>query len=311
SVTVTTPFTMTANPSSLSVPAGQSAIYPITVTPVGGFTGTVNFTNSTSTNAGSCPSGLPAGALCVFSPPSVTLDGVHTQSVTLTITTAANMALPSGPQTVTVTGTSGTANVPMTVSLTVSATNESFTLAATNGGGTYSITVGASAPVNLSVTGMGAPINFVTNSTTALNLAYTCTGSPSLTTSEITCQLPNNGQPTNAASVSVTLVTTPATSELRRPLGGSRIFYAMLLPGLLGIVFVAGPLRRRRMFGVLTILVCASIGMGSCGGSSSSNNNNLSNPGTPAGKYTVTISATTGGATPLTSSTSITLNVGQ
>ncbi|HVI08075.1 MAG TPA: protease pro-enzyme activation domain-containing protein, partial [Candidatus Binatia bacterium] len=222
SVTVTTPFTMSANPSSLSVPAGQSAIYPITVTPVGGFTGTVNFTNSTSTNAGSCPSGLPAGALCVFSPPSVTLDGVHTQSVTLTITTAANMALPSGPQTVTVTGASGTANVPMTVSLTVSATNESFTVCPPGGCAitppTYAVTVGASATVNLAITGMGSPISFVTNSTTALNLTYTCTGSPSLTTSEITCQLPNNGQPTNAASVSVTLVTTPATSELRRPL---------------------------------------------------------------------------------------------
>jgi hypothetical protein len=46
--------------------------------------------------------------------------------------------------------------------------------------------------------------------------------------------------------------------------------------------------------------------MGACGGSS---NNVQKNPGTPPGMYPVTINATTGGATPLTFSLPITLNV--
>jgi len=311
-VTVTAPYNMTPTPSALTVSAGQTVTTTITIAPVGGFTGTVNFTNSTSSNPGSCTAGLPAGALCSFSPGGVTLDGVHSQNVVLTITSAADMALPSGAQTVTVTGTNGTTNVPTTVSLTVTATNQSFTLVPTNGGagGTYAVTLGATAQVNLGITGTGSPLNFVNNSTTALPLTYTCAGSPSLTTNEISCLLPNNGQPTNASAVTLSLMTTPATSQMRPPLGGSRVFYALLLPGLFGIVFMAGSRTRGvRMLGMLVILLCATLGLGSCGGSSSSSNNNLANPGTTAGKYAVTISATTGGANPVTSSVAITLNV--
>ena len=87
-VTVTVPFTMTPVPSSRSVSAGQTASYAITVAPVGGFTGTVSFTNSTTSSPGSCTANLPAGALCSFSPGSVTLNGSAAQNVTLTITTA-------------------------------------------------------------------------------------------------------------------------------------------------------------------------------------------------------------------------------
>ena len=309
-VTVTAPFTMIPSPSSLSVPAGQTATYTIAIAPTSGFTGTVNFTNSTASNSGSCTVNLPAGALCSFNPGSVTLDGnpAHSMTVTLTITTVANMTLPSGAQAITITGTSGSAVVTTTVNLTVTATNQSYTLSSTNGI-TFNEPQGGTATIQVAVNSTGgSPLPFVANNTTALQLTYTCTGSSStissLAAAEITCQLPNNGQPTNAAAVTVTLKTTPVTTQLSPPLGrGSRIFYALLLPGLLGIVFVAGSRTRGlRLLSLIVVLGFSALWLGSCGGGG--NGNNIQpNPGTPTGTYTVTIAATTGGAVPLTNTT--------
>jgi hypothetical protein len=309
-VTVTIPFTMTPTPTTLSVPAGQTASSTITITPASGFTGTVSFTNSTASSVGSCTAGLPTGALCSFSPTSVTLDGIpaHTVNVVVTIATAANMTLPSGAQTITVSGTSGNATVTTTVSLTVTATNQSFTL----GDGqvaTFTTAVGGTAAVNVTVTGAGSPANFVTNNVTALPITYTCTGSPSLTTSEISCQVsPGNGQPTSATAVTVSLVTTPKTNALR-PVGGGNIAFVMLLPGLFGVLFAAGSRKRGvRLLSLVVVLGVSTMWMGACGGSSS---NTQSNPGTPAGSYAVTINATTGGTNPLTATLPVTLTVSQ
>ena len=101
------------------------------------------------------------------------------------------------------------------------------------------------------------------------------------------------------------------TARLERPLDrAGRIFYAVLLPGLLGIVFT-GSLRKRptgglRVLGLIAVLGLFSVGMTSCGGTSNSSNKN---PGTPTGNYNVTVNATTGGTAPLTSSLSFTLAV--
>ena len=230
-VTVTVPFTLSAstlNPSS--VPAGQTATSTITVTPVNGFNHAVNFTPSSCT-------GLPAGAACSFNQAgSVTPPG----TITMSITTAANMALPPGAHTITVAGTSGGTTITTTVSLTVTATNESFALTTT--AATFPVTVGGTAPVNLTVTGTGSPTSFVANSTTALPLTYSCSATPSLSTAEIACNFsPANGQSVTAAGVTLNLVTMAPTSQLRPPLDrGDRIFYALLLPGLFGVVFLAG-----------------------------------------------------------------------
>jgi hypothetical protein len=259
----------------------------------------VSFTNSTASNPGSCTAGLPAGALCSFSQP-----GALPTTVTLTITTAPNMALPSGAQAITVTGTGGGAAVTTTVSLTVTATTESFSLAATNGV-TFPVTVGGSASVTIAVSGTnGFIVGSGVGATTTVPLTYSCTGSPSLATAEISCQIsPGNGQPTNATSVSISLVTTPPTTgQLRPPLDrGSRIFYAMLLPGLFGIVFAAGSRARGlRLLSLIAVLGFSTLWLGSCGGS---------------GTDVVTIGATTtGGASNFSNSNApytITLNVSQ
>jgi hypothetical protein len=296
-------FTLAASSTSPnSVPAGQSASVTLTISPVNGSTQTINFTPSSCT-------GQPAGTTCSFNPASVTLDGTNSQNVTLTVATAANMAIPSGVQTITVKGTaSGTGGTSHTASpsptLTVTATNQSFTLASTNGA-TFPVSVGGTATVNVAVSGTGSPIPFVStsmsNPTTALPLTYSCTGVPSLPAAEISCQVsPGAGQPTTATAVTISLVTTPVTTQLM-PLDGSRrIFYALLLPGLFGVVFMAGSRTRGlRLLSLIVVLGFSTLWLGACGGSSGGG---LKNPGTPPGTYVVTISATTGGAVPLTNS---------
>ena len=81
-------FQVSVGPTTLTIVAGQSGEATFTVTPENGFNSPVNF---------AC-NGLPAGAACSFSPPSVTPDGAPIAS-TLTVTTTAPSAalrLPGG-----------------------------------------------------------------------------------------------------------------------------------------------------------------------------------------------------------------------
>jgi hypothetical protein len=211
---------------------------------------------------------------------------------------------------VTVTGTSG-GSTTAAIALTVTVTNQTFTLSSTNGT-TFPVSVGGTASVQVAVAGTnGFIVGTGSNTTTALQLTYTCAGSPSLATAEIQCQLPNVGQPTNATAVTVTLVTTAPTTQLRPPLGRSRIFYAMLLPGLFGIVFLAGSRTRGlRLLSLILVLGFSTLWLGSCSSGGGSGTTTPPNPGSTVGTYAITINATTGGAVPLTYSlTGITLNV--
>jgi hypothetical protein len=309
-VTVTVPFTVSSAPSSRSVSAGQTATYAININPTSGFTGTVSFTNSTTSSPGSCNVGLPAGTFCSFSPGSVALDGVpaDTKTVTLTITTAANMALPSGAQAITVTGTSGSTAIPTTVDLTVTATTESFTLTTTSGASTFPVTVGGPATIPITVNSTTGFINSG-NNTTVLPLTYTATGCPS----EANCSFsPSQGEAVTATAVTLNIQTEAPTSQLSPPLGrGSRIFYALLLPGLFGIVFAAGSRTHGlRLLGMIVVLGFSTLWLGACGGSGGGGTTTPPNPGTPPGSYPLTITATTKGANPVTFTlTGITLNV--
>jgi hypothetical protein len=66
-----------------------------------------------------------------------------------------------------------------------------------------------------------------------------------------------------------------------------------------------------RLLGLIVVLGVSTLGLGACGGGGSSTHSQ-GNPGTPAGNYQVTISATTGapsGGTAITGTTTITLTV--
>ena len=96
-------FSLSATPSAQSVAVGGTTAYTVTVTPSGGFTGTVGFSAS----------GLPTGASASFSPTTVSGSG----STTMTVTTGSST--PVGSSTLAITGTSGSLSRQTGVTLTV------------------------------------------------------------------------------------------------------------------------------------------------------------------------------------------------
>jgi hypothetical protein len=89
-VTVTPPsFTLSASPSLLVIQSGSTGATGITLTPTGGFSGTVNFSCGT----------LPTDVTCSFSPTSLTVPSAGALTTTLTVgTTGTNTAsLRGGP----------------------------------------------------------------------------------------------------------------------------------------------------------------------------------------------------------------------
>lgn len=271
-------FTLSATTTSLSATAGANTnSTTITIIPInGGPAGTVNF---------ACGRGLPTGATCQFTSNSAT-------SESLVIQTSSSMS-PVSNASVIVTGTSGAATNSMVVSLTVTSTNQSYTLTPQNT--SYQVGQGSSATVNVTLTpsnGFNSPVT------------YTCTD----TASESQCTGPNG--PTTSTAVSFMVTTTAPTAKLQPPMSrGTRIFYAAMLP-LLGIMFTAGSrkrsLRGMRMLALIVALGFSTFWMASCGGSTSGSQKNS---GTPAGSYTITINGTTGGSNPITAQTTFTLVV--
>ena len=142
-------FSLSASPSSQTVTQGNGTSYGVTVTPSGGFGGTVGFSVG----------GLPAGAGASFAPSSITGSGTTTMSVTTSSST------PTGTFTLTVTGTGGSLTHTTTVSLTVnpppgfslSAASATITVPV-NSSNTDTITVtpsgGFTGPVSLSLSGL-------------------------------------------------------------------------------------------------------------------------------------------------------------
>src|SRR5256885_1582808 len=95
-------FSVSVSPSTTTVNAGTPATYTVTVSPSGGFTGTVNLSVT----------GLPsAGPSASFNPASVITSGTST----LTISSSSSVAAGNYP--FTVTATSGTLNHTATAKL--------------------------------------------------------------------------------------------------------------------------------------------------------------------------------------------------
>ncbi len=168
--------------------------------------------------------------------------------------------------------------------------------------GTLQVTPGQTGTATISVT---------VTSGTPPTLTFTCSeaSAPALASSGSVCTV-SPATPTNAGSVSIQIPTFAPTAQLRRPLGSSRgIFFAVLLPGLFGIVFTAGSRKRTarglRFLSLIVVLGFSTLWLSSC----SSNSSSTHNPGTPAGSYSVSVTASTGGANPVTASTTVTLVV--
>jgi hypothetical protein len=158
--------------------------------------------------------------------------------------------------------------------------------------GSYQVTQGASATATITVTALNGFTGAIT---------YTCSDD----VSESTCTGPTTAVD-STQSASFTITTKAPTARLDRPFdGGTRIFYATLFPGLLGVAFVAKSTkcspRSVRFLGLLIVLGFSTMWIASCGGSSGNKD-----PGTPAGTYSIMVTGTSGS---LTTSTTFSLVV--
>jgi hypothetical protein len=88
-------FSLSLNPTSATISAGQAATYTLTVAPSSGFNQTVSL---------SC-SGFPAASTCVITPPSITLDGTNSATATVIVQTTVRAAAALGGISPPVTGT--------------------------------------------------------------------------------------------------------------------------------------------------------------------------------------------------------------
>jgi hypothetical protein len=218
-------FAVAAAPASQTVSPGSPTTYNVTVTPSGGFSGSVSLSAT----------GLPAGATASFSPNPAT--GTSNLSVTTSTTT------PVGSYALTITGTSGTLAHSTTVTLVVS--QPDFSLSATptsrtvtpGGSTTYTTSVtpaaGFTGSVTLSSSGLpaGAAASFSPNPTTGTSTLTVTTSATTLAGSYPVTITGTSGSLTHTTSVQLvvqaaaptfTLSATPTSRTVTR--GGSTTY---------------------------------------------------------------------------------------
>jgi subtilase family serine protease len=192
--------------------------------------------------------------------------------------TLATTALPVGSDSVTATYGGDNSNSPSTASAVSLTVTSPFTLSVNTNNFTVSQGQSVSIPVTVTLT-----------SGFSGTVAFSCP-SPG---AEITCTSPP--QTNTSGPVSFQVLTIAPSAMLQRPFERTQMFYAVLLPGLLGVVFTFGSRKRSlhgmRMLGLLMVMGASTIWLGSC---SNSSNNSTKNPGTPKGVYAITMTGTSG-----------------
>jgi hypothetical protein len=212
----------TPNPDALTVAqGGTSNAANFQVSAAGSFSGTVNLT---------CPSGLPSGAACQFSPSSaVTPTAANPVTVTMTVTAAASTSV-GGPTTVTLAANAvgAPAAKTRTFALTVTVPPPDFALAVTatpnatvvgqnvTWNGTLTAVADYSGTVSLSCVGAAPEICLVNPSSlapTASGAAFTVTvGNASVGAFNFSIQ-GTDGTLTHAQAVSLTVNTDVAWTD--------------------------------------------------------------------------------------------------
>jgi hypothetical protein len=185
----------------------------------------------------------------------------------------------SGAQTANVAFTDNAAGSPQVVS--ISETGSDIGLAATPGGSTSAtVTAGATATYNLVVGGGGL-------SGTA---TITCSGAPTGATCSVPSSITLNTA--SATSLTVTVTTTSRTSAALLP-RNLQWFWAFVVFGGLGSPRFQRKKRAASWIRSVAVLCIAFIC--SCGGGANPQTSNPSNTnGTPAGQYTLTLTAAVG-----------------
>jgi hypothetical protein len=207
-------FSLSASPSSVSVTQGSTANSTITVTPSGGFTGSVTLSAS----------GLPSGVTASF--------GTNPTTSTSVVTFSASSTATTGTSTVTITGTSGSLSHTTAISLTVNApAAPNFSLSAspssltvkqgTSGSSTITVTPsnGFTGSVTLSNSALpsGVTASFGTNPTTSTSvLTFTASSTATTGTSTITVT-GTSGTLSHTTTISLTISSASAQQLIGNP----------------------------------------------------------------------------------------------
>jgi hypothetical protein len=288
---VTSSFKLAASPGSQTVNAGGSTTFTVTAATGNGFNSSVSL---------AC-TGQPSGSTCTVKPASV-IPTATGATATVTVTTTAST--PVGTYTLAITGTSGSEQFSVKPTLTVKPEPPDFTVSAPSSLTPSSVMPGQSATATVTV----APTGGFTG-TVALTCSVSPASAPAPTCSFNPAEVPVTGS--SSATSKLTLITTGPTAVLVRPSlrrGGLPI-YAMVFPmiglALVGIGFAPGHEKRRKLLGfaICCLLVGGLVFQAACGSGSSSN---PGSGGTPAGSYTVNVTASSG-STQHTTSTMLTV----
>jgi kumamolisin len=217
-------FTLSDSPSSLTITQGNSGTSTITVTDVGGFTGSVTL----------AASGLPSGVTAAF--------GTNPTTGTSVLTLTASATATTGTSTVTITGTSGSLTATTTLALTINSTaTPAFSVSAsptsvtvTQGtSGTSTITVtstgGFNSATTLSASGLpsGVTAAFSTNPVTppangSATSVLTLTASASATVGTATVTITGtSGSTTHSATITLTVNASSGTPNFTLSLSPS------------------------------------------------------------------------------------------
>lgn len=242
-----------------------AATYPLTIAPSGTGSGTVT---------GSIPGiACPASCSAFYSPGT---------AVTLT----ANAASGSAFTTWNVAGCSGTGTCNVTTGSAETVVFATFDLDFSLSASTLTpatVSAGASATSTINVT---APAGFTGS------VAFTCSVSPTPALAP-TCSV-SPASVTSGTPATLTVKTTAPTAAAMSSRAASRMFYALFLPliGLVGVGLGSDRKRRKERLTAATfacVLFASLVLQAACGGS---NNTVTTKPGTPPGKYTITVTGT-------------------
>ncbi len=272
-------FTLTAGtPQPPAVDPGGSATVIVTLTPLGGFSGTVNLTCAVTSSQ--VTSDLPT---CGISPDSESA----ASTPSLTILTAADT--PAGAYHITVTGTDGATVVTTIVSLNVANLAEDYTITIYPTAAVPSpVVAGSVATAAVTVAPIGSYTGNVTLS--CLSVSPAVAGAP-------TCSFDKPTVPVSSGVPATSTLTLTTYGYINTPTTTSKLFSGHAFYGL-WLVFPALTLaglggvgqRGRRFLGMFFLLAVAAafLLMPACGSNSAIVTTNV-NEITPANTYTFTL----------------------
>ncbi len=264
----------------------------------GGFAGVVNLSCAVT----SSPANATSPITCSI-PATIVLTGTSASTTTLTANSTASTT--AGTYVVTVTGVdAATGKITASTTSTVTVTGTpGITL---SNSGPITVTAGTTTGNSSTLTTM--PFNGFTG---AVALSCAVTTAPPSANDPITCALsPSSVTIGGAAAATSTLtIGSTATTTSAVKAASLRVFGGTALAGIL---FLFVPSRRRRQLrGMLSILVLIALGgVVACGGSSGSKTTPppTTVPGTTAGTYVVTVTATPAAASAQTATVNVTVN---